>query len=408
VAAVVALGVLFGSGGVAAAHSVHSAKVTLTIWDFFAEQGQGPTPERPALYKVAEKWAKSHKGVKIDEPVRPNTGFETPFTQGAKAGKAGDIVMFPGNEMSIYYVDHLIQPVHYDTSPYVKAALDGATLHGKTFAYPWALETMMLYYNTKLVPAKLFKGHYTWQGIAKWAKSFASSHPGEYGVAWQWDNFFYDYDFFTPYGGGVFPGNNAKKLLLNTAGAVKGINDLKKFIDDSGTPVKTFLGSNNGDTNAQDLFETGKSAMIFDGPWSDAEWKSAGLKTYAVAAPPAFPGNKYGTPFLNVQDLGVNRYSKHIKLAESLAAYLAAHMEKPLYYAGGRIPALKSVLKSLHNKELSAYGKGMAHSQATPIIPQMNAVWGPAATALTQVLTGAKGTKAALNAAETAIKKAGG
>jgi arabinogalactan oligomer / maltooligosaccharide transport system substrate-binding protein len=408
---VIAMVMVFGTAISASAHPVHQGKpkTTITIWDYFATQGQGFSPERKAFINTADKWA-AHHNATISEPVRPSSGYETAFTQGAKAGKAGDIVMFPDNESGVYYSQHLLQPLSLKASKFVPQAVQAVTQHGTTFALPWALETMMLYYNTKIVHKSLFKKGYTWDTIAKWSAKYADSHPGSYGMAWNWDNFYYDYDFFTPYGGGVFArsggGYNTKHLLLTKA--VSGVEYLKKVITESKTPINTFLTSNNGDTNAQDLFETGKLGMIFDGPWSDSEWKNAKLTTFAVAAPPAFPGKKEGQPFLGVQTIGVNRFSKHLKLAESLAAYLDANAQSALFHVGGRIPALKSVLKSVQNGEVKQYEKAFTHTQALPNIAQMGAVWGPAATALTQYLSGAKTAKAALSAAQSAILKAGG
>jgi len=79
----------------------------------------------------------------------------------------------------------------------------------------------------------------------------------------------------SPYGGGIF-GRNSKgydksKVLLDSAGSIKGLEYLKHIIDESGTPVNAFLG-HSGTSNYPAQFQQGRLAMVFDGPWSDQQW----------------------------------------------------------------------------------------------------------------------------------------
>lgn len=401
----VAVSMIFGTIGVAAAQPARADK-SLVICDFFPYP-PSQTPERVAELQIATAWGNKH-GYTVSEPNPPSNGCNGQLVAGAKAGKAADINLMPDDQEGSMWGDKLLAPISFNKSQYVKAAVNGVTNNGKTFGVPWALETMMIYYNPQLVPAKIFKNA-TWDSLAKWSSKFAASHPGEYGMAWQWDNFYYSYAFLSAFGGGIFghnkKGYNKNQVILDRPGSIRGLEYLKHIILESGTPVNAFLG-NSGNSNYPALFEQGKVAMVFDGPWSDAQWKTAHLG-YRVAAPPKLQSGKFGHPFLGVQTMVVNKYSKNLNAAKSLAVYLSQHAAVALYHASGRIPAYKAALKRVaRNSEVKQYEQAFARTQAMPNIPEMdNYVWTPAGTALTDYFTGKETAATALKTEAAAIRK---
>lgn len=412
----VALMMVLGTSAVASARTVQGTAVhhscNITIWDFYPSVNNDN--ERQATLAQANAWTHTSggHGCTVTEPIQPSGGYETPFINNPQT--AGDIIMLPDDQEGVVWNDKLLAQVPLNQKAYAPDALGGVINGGKAYAYPLFLETMMIYYNPKLIPASTFKGSYTWNKVAAAGKACVSSHKCQYGMAWQWDNVYYDAQFFQSYKGGGFfkktaTGFNSSKVLVNNSATVKGVNYLKSIIGASGTDLNTFLGANSGDSTAQSLFETGKLGMIDDGPWSDGEWKQANFKDYAVAAPPAFPNGKkttVGVPFVGVQDLVVNKFSKNVKKSESLASYLSLHT-KSLYAAGGRIPAAKSVFNSLpKTPEVKAYKSALNHVQAMPNIPKMGAVWAPVGAELTLILQGKETAQAGMTKAATAIKKA--
>ena len=126
-----------------------------------------------------------------------------------------------------------------------------------------------------------------------------------------------------------------------------------------------------------------------------------------LCSAPEFRRPHYGQAFLGVQTMVVNKYSKHVKAAKSLAAYLSLHGELPLFHASGRIPAGKAQLKSVSgNPELKQYAKAFKHSIPLPNVPQMGAVWTPGQNAIALTLQGHGSAASNLKAAGTAIRKA--
>ena len=420
---VMALSISLGTSvAISYAQVAPHSSCNLTIWDFFPSTKSDN--EREAMLTLANNWesSKSGGGCTVTEPIQPSGGYETPFINDPKS--AGDIIMLPDDQEGVVWADNLIAPTKLNKKNYVPDALEGAVNNGKTYAYPLFLETMMLYYNPSLISSSTFKKGYTWTSVAKAAKTFEEAHAGKYGLGWQWDNAYDDAQFLESYpGSGYFAktsnGFNPKKILLNSKASIAGLNYEMSIVKDAGWTVNGtsgtdtyYLGANGGDGSATSAFEGGQLAMLDIGPWADGEFKQASFTNYKVVAPPALANGKKsspGTPFVGVQDLVVNKFSKNLKAAQSLASYLSLHAGASLYTAGGRIPAAKATLNSLPNtSELKAYKAAFNHVSAMPNIPQMGTVWSPLGNELTLFFEGKLTAKAALDAAVTAIKKAKG
>lgn len=410
VGSVVALSMVFGTLSFASAHGAVQAKkgAHLVIWDFFPSIPVY-TAERVATIKVAQAWARK-TGNSVTEPAQPANGSNTAFQANPK--KAADIIMVPDDQAGADYGSHLIARTHLNTSLYVKSAVSGCTINGHTWCYPWALEEVGLYYNKHDVPASLFKGNYTWTSVAAWASKYTKDHPGKYGIAWAWENGYYNNDFLTAFGGGDIyhssRGYNDHKIIVGSNATVKGLRALQKFINQSGTGVNTYLTNEGYGAD----FGAGKDAIVLDGPWSDSQWQGYGLKKgtdYGFVPLPGFKSGRsvaHGTPFLGVQTLVINKYSAHGAAAQSLAAYLSTHMELPLYRASGRIPATKAALKKVAgDPELKQYSKAFAHSEPLPNVPAMASVWTPLQNAITLTLKGSGSASKNLKAAQAQIKK---
>ncbi len=354
-----------------------------------------------ASNKVAQKWAKAN-GATVTETT-PSAGENAQFVANPK--HAADVLMAPDDEVGAWYGSHLIDKTKLNPHLYTPTAVSACTLAGRTWCYPWALEEVVLYYNKADISTSKIKSLKTWTALAAWSKHFAATHPGHYGVGWQWDETYKANDFMTAFGGGyIFHGKkgyNGKKITVGSSATIKGLNAFNSFVKDSGTGAKAYLGVGG---YSQDL-ASGKTAIVLTGPWDDVNFK--GKINYGVAPVPGFKSGKkivYGTPFLGVQTLAVNKYTKHAAAAQSLAAYMSTHMERPLFKASGRIPATRAALKAVsNNPELKQYSKAFLHSEPLPNVPQMSYVWNCVADAIHFTMLGNGSAAANLKAASAKI-----
>jgi maltose-binding protein MalE len=245
----------------------------------------------------------------------------------------------------------------------------------------------------------------TWNALITTAKRLTSGD--KYGFLWDTGNFYYAYNWIRGYGGYVFKvtknGYDQNKLGINTPGGIRGL----KFIQDLVQVHHLTPASTNTDI-MEGSFKNGKAAMIIDGPWAVQGFRTAGVN-FGVAALPKLPNGKASSPFVGLQALFVNKYSKNTKEAWDLVRYLSIHLPMPLFKASGRVPVLKSAAKSKlvqSSPVTKVVIQATNNGEPMPNIPAMNLVWGPMGDQLQLLVQGKTTPAAAARTAQERIAKA--
>jgi arabinogalactan oligomer/maltooligosaccharide transport system substrate-binding protein len=372
---------------------------TITIWDYFI----GSPKERAALNTVAQQWARK-TGNKVVNAGDVD-GSKDKFKLSARTGRGPDIIQLPHDNLGDIAAPGLVapQPKGFVVSRglYDKVGLTAVTYKGALYGLPMGRESYFLFYNKAMVrtPPK------TWTALIATAKRLTSGD--RYGFLWDTGNFYYAYNWIRGYGGYVFKvtskGYDPTKLGINTPGGIRGL----KFIQDLVQVHHLTPASTNTDI-AEGSFKNGKAAMIIDGPWAVQGFRTAGVN-FGVAALPTLPNGHPSAPFVGVQALFVNKYSKNTKEAWDLVRYLSIHLPMPLFKASGRVPVLKSAAKSklvqaspVTRVVIQAANNG----EPMPNIPAMGTVWGPMGDQLQLLVQGKTTPAAAARAAQERIAKA--
>lgn len=372
---------------------------TITVWDFFI----GSPKERAAFNAVAQQWARK-TGNKVVNAGDVD-GSKDKFKLSARTGRGPDIIQLPHDNLGDVAAPGLLapQPTGFQVSRglYDQVGLTATTYKGKLYGLPIGRESYFLFYNKALVqtPPK------TWTALIATAKRLTTGD--RYGFLWDTGNFYYAYNWIRGYGGYVFKvtknGYDASKLGINTPGGIRGL----KFIQDLVTIHKLTPASTNTDI-AEGSFKSGKAAMIIDGPWAVGGFRTAGIN-FGMAPLPKLPNGKASAPFVGVQALFVNKYSKNTKEAWDLVRYLSTHLPMPLFRASGRVPVLKSAANSKAVKN-SAVAKAVVQAsnngEPMPNIPAMGTVWGPMGDQLQLLVQGKTTPAAAARAAQERIARA--
>lgn len=376
--------------------------VTLTVWDYFCTSSQKTCPERQTEWKIIQQWARA-TGDKVNFPTNPNNHDNTMCTA-APAGQGPDVIAGPHNEMGPMQLCKAIAPIPTwawtpsQKKTYIKAAIQATTLAGKSYSMPWAIETTGIFYNKALLKASALKPA-KGQKYLTWTKFISALKKTGLNPAFGWDqaNFYFDYAFISGAGGYVFKytkkGYDWKQIGLDNAGAIKGL----KFIQDLTTNGKYKLyNSSMNDSVAAGLFNQGKLAAYYTGPWNEANFKTNNIN-FGFIPLPSYDGKKPLRPFSGVQVYALNNFGKHKNEAASLISYLTRYMQVPEFKTSGRIPVISSILKSKTvQKDPVAGGLARAALAASPMpnIAEMAQVWTPAGNAIGQVVQG-KATPAA-------------
>ena len=372
---------------------------TITLWDYFISAPK----ERAALNRVAQQWAKK-TGNKVVNPGDVSESMDK-FRLAARTGRGPDIIQFPHDNLGRMAASGVLAPKPkgfvVSRGIYDKVGLTATTYKGALYGLPLARESYFLFYNKSLVrtPPK------TWTALISTAKRLNSGD--RYGFLWDTTNFYYAYNWIRGFGGYVFKltksGYDPNKLGINTAGGIRGL----KFIQDLVQLHKLTPAATNTDV-MEGKFKNGTAAMIIDGPWAVQGFKTAGVN-FGTAALPKLPNGKSSAPFVGVQALFVNKYSKNVKEAWDLIRYLSIHLPMPLYRASQRVPVLKAVANTRvvsNNAVVKTVIQATNNGEPMPNIPAMGVVWEPMGDQLQLLVQGKTTPAAAARAAQERIARA--
>jgi multiple sugar transport system substrate-binding protein len=350
------------ASGLAGCSSTPSAadggKVTLTMW-----QQWGGGHERQVLDALIKRYEKLHPNVTINEtPVTNNAKILASIT----GGNAPDIVSL-GNSLSlgawasvgaVTNLDSYIKSSKLETSAYVQSAFDGLKVNGKTYALPFQVFNAGLIYNKKLFAEAGLKPPTTLEELAADAKAltktnssgaitqlgFTPSYPGpDQGQTCPLIS--YGYAF-----GGSWSTKSGKPTPQAPAN-VAALNWMKGLYNAAGgQKVTNFVASSGSYLTGTDPLESGKLAMMFDGPWSIQYAKDNAPEVAADLAVVPLPGSStspssVGGTYIDANPQFIPTGSKNVQAAFDFIKWETTNAQETSTFseAIANIPQLKSV-----------------------------------------------------------------
>jgi multiple sugar transport system substrate-binding protein len=343
-----------------------NGKVHLTMW-----QQWGGGHEQAELQKVINEYEKLHPNVTITQ---------TPVTNDAKilaaivGGNPPDILDLGTSLMlggwaaqgAIMPLDSMIQSSHLNTSVYNPRALEGMKVKGQTYALPFQSFDAALLYNKKLFAQAGLKPPTTFAQLnadaIKLTKRSSSGQITQMG-------FLPDYPGpdqgqtcpLESYGwlfGGQWT-NSSGQSTPYTPQSVAALQWEQSFYKRFGASnVTNFISSSGAYLTSGDPFESGKLAMMFDGPWSEQYAKANNPKLASdvgvVKFPAPSPAND-GTTFLDSNPQLIPRGSSNPKAAFDFISWETTNPQVTSMFANtvANIPQLTTVPKfPLENDKL--------------------------------------------------------
>jgi arabinogalactan oligomer/maltooligosaccharide transport system substrate-binding protein len=204
------------------------------------------------------------------------------------------------------------------------------------------------------------------------------------------------------FGGGVFgPGTTP---TLNSPANVKSVELMMKWAEKDG-----ILPAEPSSALITSLFNDGKAAMVFSGPWFLGEIAKG--VDFGLAPLPTLDeaGGKPMRPWMTVEGVYVSAPSQNKDAAFEVAKFLTdAAAAKVLALEGRQSPANQTVYsdaKISGDAQLKAFRDQVEVAVPMPNVPEMTMVWSPATSAMNGILKKASTPKAALDVAQKAVAK---
>lgn len=311
------------------------------------------------------------------------------------AGKGIDVLCWPNDRIGEFAQKEWIVPVAPSKRILDETDFWGwppVTFHGKTWAYPLALESIGLIYNKQLVK-KVPRDFDEVMALDKTLRG-----QGKHALLWAYNNSYFSWPIWAGQVGGVFQKRSASEIdpqhpNLNAPAAVRGAELIVRMIKEG------YLPQTVDPAKLEATMVKGDVAMIISGPWSWGKLQQ-GKVDFGVAPLPDFEG-KPARPFAAVLGCMLTKSGKSNPIAVD---FLENHVLTP---AGLHTineaeplgtPANKAFFKELEGNELiKATMVNVKFGEPMPNVPEMGAFWKHSISALESITSGKVSAKEGLD-----------
>ena len=362
--------------------------------------------EKTAFEKVVAGYnqAMAGKGVKVTTLAVPFDAFNDKITAAVPRGKGPDVFVAGQDRLGGWVeAGNTIEPIDFyldktDRARFISATMEAMTYQKTTYGLPMNFKVIAMIYNKKLLP----NPPKTTGELVATAKKLTDAGAGRFGLAYWYSNFYYHAALMNGFGGKIFDAQ--RNPVLNNPENVKSLDYLMKWFT-----VDGILPAEPGQALITSLFNEGKTAMIFDGPWVLGEIAKG--VDYGVTTLPTIDeaGGKPMKPWITVEGAFVAAPSKNKEKAFEFVKYLTDTPAALVMALEGRqTPANLAVYDDAKVKAdpvLSAFRRQVDAAVPMPNLPEMSMFWGHATTAM-NILTKKSATpKAAMDEAQAKLAK---
>ena len=376
------------------------AQKEVVVWHAYRAE------EKAALEKVVAAYnaTVAGKGIKVTTLAVPYDAFADKITAAVPRGKGPDVFIYAQDRLGGWIeAGKTVEPIDFfldkaTIARFIPTTMEAMTYRGTVYGLPLNYKVITLIYNRKLVatPPKTSKE------LVATAKKLTDAKSGRFGLAYSYSDFYYHAALQNAFGGRVFdPG---PKPVLNNPQNVKALELLMRWFTKDG-----ILPAEPSTALITSLFNGGKAAMVFSGPWFLGEIAKG--VDYGLAPLPTIDeaGGKPMRPWMTVEGVYVTAPSKNKDAAYDFAKYLTdTPQAKVMAVEGRQTPANQAVYADpavAGDKVLSAFRKQVEVAVPMPNLPEMTMVWSPATTAMNTIVKKAATPKAAMDQAQAAVLK---
>jgi len=384
------------AGGLVAAAPVAQAATDIVVWH--AYRGD----EKAAFEKVVGMYNAKQKAVAVRTLAVPYDAYADKITASVPRGKGPDVFIFAQDRLGGWVeAGQTIEPIDFFvddkvTSQFVPGMMTAMTYRDTIYGLPLNFKSIAMIYNTALVKAP----PKTTGELIKVAKGLTNAASGRFGLAYEYSNFFFHAALMNAFGGQVFaPG---PKPVIDSPQNVQAVKTMLKWYREDG-----ILPADPSSTLIASLFNDGKAAIVFSGPWFLGEVQDK--VKYAIAPLPTVDeaGGKPMRPWLTVEGVYVSAGSQQKEAAYAFAEYLVSpDAALVLALEGGQLPTNKSIYSDprvAKNATLQGFRKQLDTAVPMPNYAEMTLMWSPVTTAMNKIVKGSATPEVALKEAQAAV-----
>jgi arabinogalactan oligomer/maltooligosaccharide transport system substrate-binding protein len=359
--------------------------------------------EKAAIEKVIAQYNASQHAIAVATLAVPYDAFADKISASIPRGKGPDLFIFAQDRLGGWVEAGSIEPIDFfieeeTTASFVANMMPAMTYRGTVYGLPLNYKSIAMIYNTELVKAP----PKTTGELVTLAKRLTNAPSGRFGWVYQYSDFYYHASLMNAFGGQVFGAGATPTLDLPANRAAADLM-LKWFRKDRvlpANPSSALVGS---------LFNEGKAAIVFNGPWFVGEIADKLQGKFAIAPLPTVDeaGGKPMRPWLTIEGIYVSAKSAHKESAYAVARHLVSPgAALVLALEGRQLPTNKSVYadpRVMKDAVIAGFRQQLDTAVPMPNLAEMTLMWSPMTTAMNKMVMGSATPEVALAEAQATL-----
>ncbi|WP_026328306.1 extracellular solute-binding protein [Streptomyces sulphureus] len=393
-AALVALAVAAtacGGGGDEQDNAGGEISGTVTYWDTSNDAEKG------TYKKIAEDFEKKHPEVNV-KYVHVNFGDANQKFKNAAGGNSGAPDVMRTEVAWVADFAHLGYLAPLDDTPalekesdYLTTAAGSGRYEGKTYAAPQVTDTLGLFYNKRLLKEAGVEVPKTFAELKKNAKKI-KDETGATALYLRGDDPYWYLPYLYAEGGDLLD-TKAKKVTVDEKPGERAFATMKDLVDSKAA----LTDSSDGQENGLKAFQSGKVAMIIDGPWDIAGARQGAefeddKDNLGVAAVPG-GSQAQGSP-QGGWNLGIYAGTGNMRAAQEFVKYMSsAEVQKRTTKELSLLPTRTSVYEDeavRKNEMVEFFKPAVDKAKQRPWIAEGNSLFEPIRVGVDGVLGGGR------------------
>ncbi len=311
--------------------------------------------DQAAFRRLLDLFEKEHPGIRVrDETLPSSTDDQHQFYVINLEGGSSDfdvlgmdVIWVPEFARAGWLADLSGMLPGAERNEFFPGPMKAVTYGGRVYAIPWYIDAGVLYYRKDLLERYGFRPPATWGDLVRTAQYITKMEPGLYGFIWQGKQYeglvCNALEYFRGNGGRVLEDG---KVVIDSPQNVRALGFMRDLIEKYG--VTPPLVTTATEESTRRIFGGGRAVFMRNWPyaWNIFEQPGSAVKGKVGVAPlPSFPPN-LSVSTLGGWQLGVNRFSRHPRIAEELVRFLTSpSAQKILALTIGYKPTRKSLYR---------------------------------------------------------------
>jgi len=349
--------------------------VTVVLWHSYREA------EQVALNQVVDQFNATHADIKLETLQIPHEAYADKITTAIPHDNGPDIFIFAHDRIGAWAEADIIESVSsWATTEHLRSYERSTVLalvyKKALYGLPLAFKSVVLFYNKDLVPTP----PETDEDMIAIAKANTDIADRRYGLVYENTQLYFTAPFLHGFGGAVM--NMDGDVQLDSPESAAGLQFCRDLLTKHQV-VPADVNSNLVTT----LFNSGKAAMVINGPWFRGEI-SDGVRWGVAPLPVVKSTGMALAPYLGSEAVLLSKRSPHKAQAYEVMQYLAGdESAKIRMTVGGQSVAYKAAWEEVEVAEdMRVFRKQLDHVVVMPNSARMNAVWGPTNQAIHKVV----------------------